>query len=153
MIDMTEGEQKVAQRASGALLRVFVPGRPAPQGSKRHIGGGRMIESSKALAPWRERVALFSAEAWGARPMLSGVPLRVALDFVMHRPSGTPKTRPTPPAIKRPDADKLARACLDALTDVVFADDSAAIDLRVTKRIAEPDEQPGVLITVEEVPW
>ena len=31
-------------------------GIPAPQGSKRHVGGGRMIESCKALKPWRDLI-------------------------------------------------------------------------------------------------
>jgi hypothetical protein len=38
------------------LLRVDVYGLPAPQGSKRHVGGGRMIEASKKVGPWREAV-------------------------------------------------------------------------------------------------
>lgn len=34
-------------------LHFEIPGRPAAQGSKRHVGGGRMIEQSKYLKPWR----------------------------------------------------------------------------------------------------
>lgn len=40
------------------VVEFFVPGRPAPQGSKRHVGHGIMVESSRDLGPWRERVAL-----------------------------------------------------------------------------------------------
>jgi hypothetical protein len=29
---------------------------PAPQGSKRHVGNGRMIESSTKVKPWRQAV-------------------------------------------------------------------------------------------------
>ena len=36
--------------------RVFIPGVPAPQGSKRHVGGGRLVESSKKVKPWRRAV-------------------------------------------------------------------------------------------------
>ena len=34
-----------------------VVGLPAAQGSKRHVGNGVMVESSKALKPWRSAVA------------------------------------------------------------------------------------------------
>src|SRR5881392_2089938 len=98
---------------------LFIPGTPAPQGSKRHIGHGRMLESSAAVGPWRERVALaVHQQGW---PLLAG-PVAVDLTFVMPRPKSAPK-RSTPPAIRRPDLDKLERAILDALTGIAFADD------------------------------
>jgi hypothetical protein len=39
-----------------ATLITFVPGVPAPKGSLRYVGNGRMIEQVKASVPWRERV-------------------------------------------------------------------------------------------------
>ena len=33
-----------------------VIGIPAPQGSKRHVGNGIMIENSKRVKPWRQNV-------------------------------------------------------------------------------------------------
>ncbi|MFC5996932.1 RusA family crossover junction endodeoxyribonuclease [Pseudonocardia hispaniensis] len=129
------------------LLDLFVPGRPAPQGSKRHVGNGVLVESSKHVAPWRTTVAWHAAQAHTAAP-LDG-PLTVRIEFVMPRPSGTPK-RATPPAIKRPDIDKLTRAVLDALSGVVWRDDSQVVDLHPTKRIAEIDEQPGARVRVKE---
>lgn len=126
-------------------LNLFVPGKPAPQGSKRHVGGGRMIESSKATAPWRTTVAWHAAQAYTAAP-LNG-PVVVSLGFVMPRPAATPK-RSTPPAVKRPDLDKLTRAIFDALSGVVWRDDSQVVQLAATKRIAELDEQPGAHVAV-----
>lgn len=132
------------------MRSIFVPGVPAPQGSKSFKGrrGGKaiLIESSKAVGPWRERVAL--AAHSHARGLLGG-PVSVDLAFVLPRPKSAPK-RTTPPAVKRPDLDKLARAILDALTGVWFADDSQVIDLRATKQIAEIDGVPGVTITVHD---
>lgn len=124
--------------------RLFVPGDAAPQGSKRHVGGGRMVESSKAVGPWRERVAL-AAHAHGFE-VLAG-PVRVDLEFVRPRPVSTPKRR-TPPAIKKPDLDKLNRAILDALTGIAFGDDAQVTEQHLTKRLAEIGETPGVWITV-----
>lgn len=124
-----------------------VPGKPAPQGSKKHVGRGILVESSKELGPWRERVALAAREARAAHPIWAGEALTVRLGFVMPRPTSTAK-RSTPPAVKRPDVDKLARAILDALTHVLFEDDSAVVDLHAEKRLAEPGEGPGVFIHV-----
>lgn len=122
---------------------VFVPGAPAPQGSKRHVGRGILIESSKNVGPWRERVALAAhSNAAG----LLDPPVSVRLDFIMPRPKSAPKTK-TLAAVKRPDIDKLARAILDALTDVWLRDDSHVVELCATKRLALVDEQPGVTIT------
>lgn len=132
-------------RDATATVSLFVPGRPAPQGSKRHVGGGILVESSKAVAPWRTSVAWHAAQAHSGAP-LDG-PLAVRIEFVMPRPSGCPK-RTTPAAVKRPDVDKLARAVLDALSDVVWRDDSQVVDLHATKRLAELDEQPGAHIRV-----
>lgn len=131
--------------ASDWSLDIFVPGRPAAQGSKRHVGGGRLVEQSKAVAPWRTTVAWHAAQVFRGAP-LDG-PLQVVVEFVMPRPASCPK-RTTPPAIKRPDADKMLRAVFDSLTGVIWRDDSQVVDVRARKRIAEIDEQPGARIQV-----
>ncbi|QDH92357.1 RusA-like resolvase [Gordonia phage Spooky] len=41
---------------------IWIPGIPAPQGSKRHVGNGILIESSKRVGPWRAVVALTVGE-------------------------------------------------------------------------------------------
>lgn len=130
-------------------VEFFVPGRAAPQGSKRHVGRGVLIESSRDVGPWRERVALAARRAMNGRPLFDTAALAVDIRFVMPRPASTPKHH-TPAAIKRPDLDKLVRAVLDALTHTVFADDSLLIDLRARKRLAEAGEPPGAQIAVTQ---
>jgi crossover junction endodeoxyribonuclease RusA len=128
-------------------LVLFVPGIPAPQGSKRHVGKGILIESSAKVKPWRESIRWSILEAWRDPPMCG--PVSVCLDFIMPRPASTPK-RKTPPAIRRPDIDKLARACLDAIGSAgVYRDDSQVTRLFATKRIAGIGESPGCSISVE----
>ncbi|MFE5290122.1 RusA family crossover junction endodeoxyribonuclease [Nocardia sp. NPDC056611] len=127
------------------VTTLFVPGHPAPQGSKRHVGNGRMIESSKRLKPWRE--AVNAAARNSDMPMHEGAVV-MGLEFVMPRPKATPKTKPTPPAVKRPDIEKLARAISDAINGVGFRDDSQVVAMPLRKRIAEPDEPPGVHIEI-----
>lgn len=131
-------------------LSIFVPGAAAPQGSKSFKGmrGGRAIlaESSKAVKPWRESVRWSILESWRGPQMVGAV--TVELEFVMPRPVSTPK-RSTPPAIKRPDIDKLSRACLDAIGSAgVYGDDSQVTVMRATKRLAEIGETPGCRIQV-----
>jgi crossover junction endodeoxyribonuclease RusA len=127
-------------------ITFFVPRRPAPQGSKRHVGRGILVESSREVGPWRERVALVAHNVMAGSGLLDGA-TGVRLEFVLPRPKSAPKTR-TPPAVKRPDVDKCARAVLDALTGVVIVDDAQITDLHAVKRLAEVGETPGVWITV-----
>lgn len=142
------------ERCLPLALTLFVPGRPAPQGSKSFKGyrGGKPIlaESSREVGPWRERIAITAHNVWTPRRVLSGVPVSAALEFVMPRPSGTPKA--TPPAVKRPDLDKLVRAVFDALTGPVLADDAAVVELAASKRLAAVGETPGVHITIRALP-
>ena len=140
-----------AHRDLGYRLEFFVPGKPAPQGSKRHVGRGILIESSTEVGPWRERVALAAHNAMlrSGRPVITGG-VTVVLDFTLPRPKSTPK-RSTPAAVKRPDLDKLARAILDAITGTVIADDSQVVNIVAHKRLAELTETPGVAIRIETV--
>jgi crossover junction endodeoxyribonuclease RusA len=136
------------------MLEVFVAGNPAPKGSRAYKGhrNGRAVlaESSKYAKPWQNVIAAIVGAEWGCRPQMIG-PVVLHLDFVMRRPRATPKRAPTPWAIKRPDADKLTRLVFDALTTAgVYRDDSQVVDFRATKRIAEIDEIPGVLIRIAE---
>lgn len=130
----------------GVAVEIYVPGTARPQGSKRHVGNGVLIESSKALAPWRTTVAWHAAQAYRAAPLLGAVHLTA--EFVLPRPKRLPKRLPTPPHTTKPDTDKLIRAVMDALSGVVYRDDSQVIDLHPTKRYAELDEQPGARIRV-----
>lgn len=126
---------------------VFVPGKPAPQGSKRHVGNGRMVEASKALRPWRNLIAATARLKGGILPV---GPIHAEVDFVMPRPKQTPKR--TPPATKRTgDLDKLVRAVFDALTGIWVVDDCLITSLTATKRIAEAGEPSGVHVKLTEL--
>lgn len=66
---------------------------------------------------------------------ISGEPLYVACDFFLTRPGKAKKRRY--PHVK-PDLDNYAKAVLDALNGVIWADDAQIVDLRLCKRYAEP---------------
>ena len=129
---------------------IFVNGIPAPQGSKRHVGGGRMVEQSRAVGPWREAVRAETQRARNGRPPLGG-PVEVVIQFFLPRPKSAPRARLWPD--RRPDLDKLARAVLDGLTDGgAWEDDGQVVVLRLAKRFAGiAGRLPGARIVIEEI--
>lgn len=135
-----------------------VHGIPAPQGSKRHVGGGRMIESSKKVGPWREAVKAAVLTATGRRPTTVDGPVRVGITFILPRPKGhygtgrnAGRVRTSAPAepTTKPDLDKLLRSTLDALTDVgAIRDDAQVVRIEAAKVYSWPEEPPGATIHV-----
>lgn len=134
-------------------LTFDVLGLPAPQGSKRHLGNGILLESSKRVKPWRtdiQQTALTHVPStW---PHQS--PIAITLTFRFPRPKshyttkGTLKPSAPPYLITRTgDIDKLSRAILDALTGILFLDDSQVVSLTANKRYTVAPELPGALIT------
>lgn len=101
---------------------------------------------------WRGDIREQAVTVWAGKPPLEGA-VMASFYFVMPRPKSAPK-RSTPPATKRPDVDKLARAVCDALTSAqIYRDDSQVTVLCARKRIAEIDETAGCRITLaQEVP-
>jgi len=141
------------------VLRVM--GTPAPQGSKRHVGRGIMVESSKAVGPWREAV-VGEAQRQGAAGLMIPAAVIVTLTFYVGRPKGHYRTgrnanllrdsAPKYPAGK-PDLDKLTRSTLDGLVQAgVIADDALVVDMVARKAYAGPPVQPGAWIEIEEMP-
>ena len=128
------------------MITFFVAGDPAPQGSKVSYGKGRMVESSKKLKPWRERVTAVAKTRVLDEP-LDGH-LRLIVNFYMpaplkskfgSRPAGTP------------DLDKLVRAVGDALTaSKLIKDDARIVSLIAHKHWAL--DTPGAEITIERLP-
>lgn len=127
-------------------MTIRVHGVPAPQGSKRHVGRGVMIESSKKVKPWRESVKWAAMECpescnW---PMVSG-PVQVEITFYLPKPKSAKKNAVPD---KKPDLDKLIRSTFDALTDAgVWEDDSRVVGLTAHKWYAE-NRPAGVVIEV-----
>lgn len=153
------------------LLQVMVGGKPEPQGSVkafvptlksgqpvRRPDGGIVVNltsDNPALKAWRETVAAAARET-GCEPR-EDIGVRVDVTFFLKRPEahvGTGRNagvvKDSAPAfpLVRPDVDKLLRAILDALTDVVFKDDSQVVELVGRKRYAEPGANVGASIVV-----
>lgn len=109
-------------------MNITVQGRPAPQGSKRHVGHGVLIESSKRVKPWREAVkeACYTALAGKPPPKMDG-PVYVDITFYFERPKSAKKIVVLPTTRSTGDLDKLLRSTFDALTDAGIIMDDARI--------------------------
>jgi len=127
-------------------LVLRVSGTPAPQGSKRHVGNGVMVESSAKVKPWRQDVKHAAMEVlpqpWS--PLLG--PVRLVARFYLTRPKGhygtgrnagvVKASAPEWPAVK-PDVDKLLRSTMDALGEAgVWRDDSQVVVTDMSKSYA-----------------
>ena len=130
------------------MISFTVFGHPEPQGSTRAFipkGWNRAVVTSdnKKLKPWRQEIARAALDAMAkereglAEPYDREVPMCVRIDFFLARPSSLPKRLVWP--VKKPDADKLTRGVLDALTGIVFVDDSQVVQLAVAKWFGNPE--------------
>ena len=134
----------------------IVYGTAAPQGSKRHIGNGVMLESSERVRPWRQDVRFAALEKrppdWDMTK-----PMRLLLEFRFSRPQShfvtkkgvtylNPNAPAQPVSARLGDIDKLSRAVLDALTGVAYLDDRQVIILEASKCYIDDDRFPPCTI-------
>lgn len=136
---------------------VKVRGNPKPQPRPRAFsrGGHTGVYDPGTSNEWKSCVKLAAA---GTTSETIACPVSVQLDFNFKRPASHYRTgkfshelRDDAPRwhVKKPDADNLAKAVLDALTDMKFwHDDSQVISLTITKKWADI-ANPGCLILVE----
>jgi crossover junction endodeoxyribonuclease RusA len=137
-------------------MMITVRGTPAPQGSKRHVGNGRMVEMSKAVGPWREAIRAETQRAMnGDKPI--GGPVTVLVRLELARPRSHYRTGRNAHLLKdsapeyptgRPDIDKLARAVLDGITmGGAMLDDAQVVRLTALKLYG----QPGCTIEIRDL--
>lgn len=122
-----------------------IVGEPAPQGSKRYIGNGRFIESSKKVGPWRNAVAEAVVALGDVEPFATSVEVRVK--FFLPRPSSVKRLLPT----VAPDLDKLCRSLGDGLSinSSLIVDDSLIVRWEAEKFYAD-GRPPGAEVTILE---
>jgi Holliday junction resolvase RusA-like endonuclease len=139
-------------------LTFIVHGEAVPQGSMKAFvpkGWNRAVLTSdnSRMKPWRAMVASAALDAQYTQPTWptvsdKAIGLHIACYFV--RPASvSPKKRPHHTV--KPDSSKLLRAIEDALTKVLWKDDSQVVSTTITKEYARPDEPARVLIHVWEL--
>ncbi len=151
-------------------ISFVVLGTPAPKGSSRAFvnkrtgrafvapGGAKTTEAK--IANWSSAVRDAARRIVGdvEAPPFVAVPLVVEIEFRLARPAGhwgkgrnagklTPSAPPFP--MGKPDGDKLLRTTWDALTGIVFDDDSRIVDFPTRKRYATPGNE-GATIVIRE---
>lgn len=137
-------------------IQFTVPAVPVAQPRPRAtvLNGHARVYGAKKSHPvhdFKATCRLAAQEAYSG-PVLDGA-LQVHVMLVMPRPSSKVwKTRPMPrePHTKKPDAENVAKAVLDALTGTCWRDDSQVFWLVVTKEIAAGEEQPHVEVWINE---
>jgi Holliday junction resolvase RusA-like endonuclease len=138
-------------------LTFCVLGLPRPAGSKRAFtirknglptGRIAVVDDCKESRDWKNTVAREAAATMQdeSRQMLIG-PVCMSAIFYVPRPKGHYRTgkraselRPSAPEhpTTKPDLLKLTRAVEDALTGVVWRDDSQVVEHRLEKRYGSP---------------
>ena len=146
-------------------IHIKVIGIPGAQGSKRHVGNGRMIESSTKVPVWRQDIRHASLESFHSEPI--DIPCHIEIDFFFPRPlyhfrTGKFKNvlKPNAPTFlvsqRNGDLDKLCRSTLDGLSitsgGIVLKDDSLVVSLRAEKRYVGKDQYPGANILILPYP-
>lgn len=144
-----------------------VRGAPIPQGSvtahatRRKDGtlfAAVHYASGTKLHAWRRATSIAARSVWGDD--LTYHPVRLHLIYWMGRPLAHYRTLAMElrPGFDRmahehpPDLDKLVRATMDALTDVVYEDDKQVIELRAQKLYVPSYDYPqGLEATIYAV--
>lgn len=142
-----------------AQVGFHVYGTPKPQGSKRHVGNGILVESAgEALKTWREDVKHAALRVRAEHGELTG-PLMLFVHFYLARPKSHWRTgknahllsdrAPDYPA-GRPDLDKLLRSTCDAITSAgLYGDDAQVVAFHAWKSYAREGLPPGAHLVLQ----
>lgn len=164
---------------SESLVSFAVFGKPEPRGSKssrviyanpktklpKRRPDGSILSvvfdtNDHDSKKWMAKVDVAARSVWRADP-IEGLALEVELVFFLARPEGhfgsgrnvrmVKDSAPARPAVY-PDADKLGRGTLDAITGIVWKNDSQLVRVVTEKRYAVPrsasDDGLGVIVEV-----
>ncbi len=142
------------------MIRFVVWGKAAPAGSKRaFVRGGRalVVDANKNAKPWQNLVACAALDAYQG-PLLDE-PLSVTIVEHRVRPKGHYRAngelsaaglrKPFPTSA--PDTGKIARGIHDALTGVLYRDDSLIVSDVTEKRWAAPGDRECTVVIVNRV--
>ncbi len=126
---------------------------PRPQGSMRHVGGGRLIYADTLIA-WRERMRVEMTRALPRGWITLNGPVHLDCVFAFNRPDKTPKYMSEfPYKGVGSDLDKLVRAVGDSLESArVVTNDSRIASISAVKGFC-PDLLPDVGVQVRVIPF
>jgi Holliday junction resolvase RusA-like endonuclease len=152
--DEREEEEELLQTRGMTPLSLFIAGLPKGQPRPKACIRGRHagVYDPGTADDWKMIVRHEVRKAWNG-VVIDG-PVSLSLVFYMPRPKshyGRSGIKDSAPIyhIGRPDADNLAKAVMDALSNLnVWEDDSAVCSLTVHKLYSKPGSQTGMSIVV-----
>ena len=146
----------MAERISFTVL-----GKPQPQGSmKGFVIQGKdgkkpraiLTSDNSKMKPYRQQVGWSALDA-RARAGYAGlfadkhVAVGVEFKFYFEKPPSISKKRTN--YVVKPDVDKLCRSTFDALTGILFSDDSQVIQLIASKHYGLPERAEITVTNLE----
>lgn len=146
------------------MIEFFVPGIPIPKGSaKAFVVKGRAIvtqDNGAKQKPWASSISYTAMQEMKFQKPVSG-PISISLTFFMPRPKGHYGSGKNSEVVKasapnshtsKPDLDKLIRCVKDALTGVVWNDDSQVCEITETRKQYETISRgTGVKIMIRRI--
>jgi len=146
------------------MIEFFVPGIPASAGSKtgfpvKNKKTGKikviMAPASKKQKPWMAKVSMVAAESYRGYLITGPVDLRIIFNFPRPKShfgigKNSAKLKSNVPiyVTKKPDLTKLTRAVEDALTGIIWKDDSQVVMQSTGKFFCD---KPGAKIIIKEL--
>lgn len=144
-------------------IEFYVPGAAATAGSKTAgmtMDGRRFYRpASKFTKPWMDTVKFFAGQCC-PKMIPWRCPVSLSVHFKFIRPKGHYGTgrnalllKKSAPRehVKKPDLSKLVRCVEDALTGIVWVDDSQVTIINTSKRYATDDYPAGAYITIRKI--
>lgn len=145
-----------------SIIKFFVPGTARTAGSKSafkdKFGKVHVTHAGKYSKGWMDSIKWWVLKEYGSRTVLLTCPLTLKLTFFQQRPKGHYGTGRNAGLLKdsspeyptsKPDLTKLTRAVEDALTGIIWKDDSQVVKQETEKLYCGREDKAGVFITIE----
>ena len=140
--------------APPSMVLVEVPGEPVAQGRPRLavLHGHAMAYDPRKSRLWKGVAQMFMRDAMAGRAPMEGA-LEVEISATWSCPVSATKRDGAVRRLraKKPDAENVAKAVLDAGNGVLWGDDAQVARLVVTKWTAARGERPGVAVRVVRI--
>jgi Holliday junction resolvase RusA-like endonuclease len=135
-----------ALKGTALRLALTIPGPPIAKGRPRFARVGKFVKAytPKRTQTYEDIVRWHALEAWKGKPLLDGIPVQLDVQcFIAVPKSWSNKKREAAlygrvmRPLGRPDTDNFYKLIADALNGVIYRDDSAIWDARVTKQYSD----------------
>jgi len=145
------------------LLDVVITGQPCgkarhrtrfvqPKGRPGFVSS--YVDPKDPNVSWERFASAVFSEAWGGRPPLGRVPLRLIVEAIATRPKGMKKSAGQGRLwrLAKPDGDNVLKAIADALqAGGVVLDDKVIAHMSVVSLVAADGEAPHTRVVLEEL--